>query len=225
MAKVFREWEFLDGLSADLRSEVEGAAATASFPAGRLIQARGDRGSSLCIVKSGAARMSNVGRDGKRITTAVLQPGEAFGALSLFAGYPRSHDCHAVGGTRLLVLSRRRFEGLMDRSPALRNRVIAYLARRLMNALDALEDERRLPLPVRLGKCLLERSSSENLVKITQMALAQELAVSRFGITLALRRLRERGWVVTGYGALQIANRGALENWVARASQLEGLEN
>lgn len=129
--------------------------------------------------------MSNVGRDGRRITTATLKSGEAFGALSLFAGYPRSHDCHAVGGTRLLVLSRRRFEGLMDRSPMLRNRVIAYLAGRLMRALDTLEDERRLPLRVRLGKRLIERAMPTGKVEATQTALAQELGVSRHGRALA----------------------------------------
>lgn len=67
----------------------------------------------------------------------------------------------------------------------LRNRVIAYLAGRLMRALDTLEDERRLPLRVRLGKRLIERAMPTGKVEATQTALAQELGVSRHGRALA----------------------------------------
>jgi CRP/FNR family transcriptional regulator len=152
-----------------------------------------------------------------------LHAGEAFGEFTLFTDMPRMHDADAVGNTMLAVILQERFELLLSNEPTLRRFIIGFLARRLLAVLELLEDERRLPLAMRLAKLLVRSPGSvadPMIITTTQTALAEELAVSRVALGEALKKLKTLGYVQLGYGRVKIIDNNGLALWIQTESQL-----
>lgn len=207
-----------------LRERLIGFANPVAYSDEEFIHARGDTEPSMSFVQSGGVRLSNVGLDGKRITTTTLSAGEAYGIFTLFNDRPRSHDAHAVGPTRVLVLKREPFRRLLDEEPDLRDFVIAHLSDRLIRALEALEDERRLPLVDRLAKLLARRVKAiDGTIDVTQADLAQELGVSRNALGTSIAELQGLGLVATSYRRIQVPDQSALSAWIMRRQQIDSL--
>ncbi len=214
---------FFRDLSPALQQSLLDIAIARTYRDGAVIHRRGDRGRALSVVRSGAVRASNVGRDGREVTLITLAPGESFGEFTVFADLPRQFDFTARGRTTVDTISYTRFDKLLRSSPALSQHVIRYLAQRLHQALELLDDERRLPLPVRLAKRLWQWSAlagSGGDVRATQQQLADELAVSRVALSTATKQLGAEGLVDTGYGRIHIRDLERLEAWVTQQSQL-----
>ena len=214
---------FFAGLSTSLQQSLLGVATAKRYRDGVVMHRRGDRGRALSVVRSGAVRMSNIGRDGREVTLGTLAPGESFGEFTLFADLPRQFDFTARGDTVIDTISQARFDALLASSPALSEHVIRHLAQRLHQALELLDDERRLALPVRLAKRLWQWSTlmeKPGVVDATQQELADELAVSRVALSTAIRHLVSEDLISTGYGRIVVPDIDRLEGWVRTQSQL-----
>ena len=214
---------FLASLPPLLRASLLSNSRRAKFKDGQRIHSRGDRKPSLSIIESGTVRFSNLGRDGERITTATLLAGEAFGEFTLFTDMPRMHDADAAEDTIIAVIPQRRFETLLSTEPNLRKFIISFLAQRLLFSLELLEDERRLPLAMKLAKLLVRltaHSTRLHTIATTQVELAEELGVSRVAMGTALKKLKSNGHVKVGYGQIEIVERELLERWIQSESQL-----
>ena len=214
---------FFRDLSPVLRRSLLEIAVVRTYRDGAVIHRRGDRSRALSIVRSGAVRMSNIGRDGREVTLATLAPGESFGEFTVFADLPRQFDLTARGETVIESINHRRFQVLLRSSPALSQHVIRHLALRLHQALELLDDERRLPLPARLAKRLWQWSllaDEQGDIVATQQELADELAVSRVALSAAIHQLVAAGLISTGYGRICITDPEQLEAWVEKQSQL-----
>ena len=206
------EHNFLEGLSADLKKRFLHTARFRRYRAGALIHQSGDDSRCVSMIQAGTVRMSNIGRDGGRVTLADLVPGESFGLVPLLSESPRTHDAHALTDVSLLELSRPAFRRLMDDAPEIRDYIISQLARRLMRALEAVEIERRYPLKARLAKLILQKTMGSDSVRTTQTALADELGASRYGVGLALKEMTEKRLIQTGYGAIRVLDSERLGN-------------
>jgi CRP-like cAMP-binding protein len=214
---------FFGDLSPALQQSLLDHAVARRYRDGQVIHRRGDRSRGLSIVRSGAVRLSNIGRDGREVTLATLVPGESFGEFTVFAGLPRQFDLTARGETVIENINSRRFDALLNASPGLARHVIRHLAQRLHQALELLDDERRLTLPVRLAKRLRqwsELSGGAGDIAATQQELADELAVSRVALSAAVRQLASDGLITAGYGRIRIRDSAKLENWISEQSQL-----
>ena len=201
----------LGGLPAALAERVVALGRTRRHPPGALIHAEGDPAPDLVLIRSGDVRLSRTDASGRLITLATLQPGDTFGLFTVLTQRPRAYDADAPGGAHLLALSARDLTRLLDEEPLIRTRVIALLSDRLARTLDALEDERRLPLKGRVAKRLLAGAGEDGTVQLTQENLAEELGVSRYAITLALRSLAQEGGLETGYGWIRVRRTGVLQ--------------
>ncbi len=214
---------FFDELPQTLRDSLLQVARRRQFADGRCIHRRGDRSRGLSLIHSGSVRLSTTGRDGREVVLAILRAGESYGEFPLFAGLPRQFDMHALGPTEIDVIDHRVFDQLLDSEPRLSRHVIRHLAQRLYQALELLDDERRLSLPARLGKALLRlpvAPAKTHLILATQQALADELAVSRVALSAALRQLQRLGYLQTGYRAITILDPVALAEWIDSEIQL-----
>ncbi len=152
MAQLHARWQHIDrhppldiGLSAEeLIATVplfEGLAPAAREAIGRLLKPRlalPDRrvnlrsrhGEMMCFVASGAVKVALP--DG---THLELGSGEFFGELALLSGENVSLSVTSLGYSRLLMLSARDFNELLDRDPELRER-IEVVARQRRRALE-----------------------------------------------------------------------------------------
>jgi CRP-like cAMP-binding protein len=96
------------------------------LPAGAVLARTGDAGEEFFMIVDGAARVEVPGGPTRR-----LGPGEFFGEMSLLDGGPRSATVTADTAIRVLVIKRRHFTTLLREAPALTQKILATLARRV----------------------------------------------------------------------------------------------
>ncbi|MEE8370328.1 MAG: cyclic nucleotide-binding domain-containing protein [Dehalococcoidia bacterium] len=102
-----------------------------SFRAGDAIVTENDQPVGFFIIVSGRVEVVR-GADGSAPQSlATLGPGEFFGEMALFEGYPRSATVRALEDTECLVLPRWHFTGELHSHPEIAVGVIKVLVRRL----------------------------------------------------------------------------------------------
>jgi putative iron-dependent peroxidase len=95
-------------------------------PDGQVLTRQGESGHEFFVVLAGNVI---VDRDGQRI--ARLGPGDFLGEISLIDGRPRTATATADGPARLLVLSHRQFDSLLDEIPTITRTVVQALVERV----------------------------------------------------------------------------------------------
>ncbi|MEO6418705.1 MAG: cyclic nucleotide-binding domain-containing protein, partial [Polyangiaceae bacterium] len=101
-----------EGLSDADRDELAERLEEKSFKQGDTVFAKGDPGSSMYIVLSGAVQIFlPADKEAPLVVLNDLRTGEYFGELSLFDAKPRSASVEAVVDTVLLKLTREVFTG------------------------------------------------------------------------------------------------------------------
>ncbi len=217
----------IEALPPPLRDALQAAGVPVSYGDGQQIHARGDLKPGLSIVRAGAVRFGNVGRDGSYMATALLGPGQTFGEFTLFADLPRTHNADAVGDTVVNQVSRARFERVMDGHPELRRQLLASLASRLHQALEFIDDMRRLPLTVRVAKTfgvMARHATGPVRIRVKQTALAETFGVSRVSMGKVLQELEAARLIRRGYGAIELPDPRALHDWIDARIQVTPLE-
>jgi uncharacterized membrane protein len=103
------------------------------FKQNETVFAKGDKGSSMYIVLSGAVQIFLPGgkEDEPRVVLKDVRTGEYFGELSLFDDKPRSASVEATVDTVLLELTREEFGGHIGRSRTAAMAILAEMAERL----------------------------------------------------------------------------------------------
>jgi CRP/FNR family cyclic AMP-dependent transcriptional regulator len=98
-------------------------------PAGEVICAEGEQGHDFYVLARGEAGVEHGGE-----TVAKLHMGDHFGELALLDRGPRSATVRALSDCRLYVLHEAAFAAVLNEVPALAQKLLAALARRLRDA-------------------------------------------------------------------------------------------
>ncbi|GJL92002.1 Crp/Fnr family transcriptional regulator [Hyphococcus sp.] len=213
-------------LSADLRQRLSAAATPMRYGDGETIHSRGDAKPGLSMVRSGAVRFAIPGEDGSWVTTSILGPEHCFGEATLFAGLPRAYDAIAVGETVVEQLTKRRFDAIFDEEPELARALLAATTQRLYASLSFLDDQRRLPLKLRMAKIIVSMARSAkraNVVECNQSDFAFTLGVSRVSAGKALGELQDVGFIRLGYGQIEITGASSMHAWILEHDPLAPL--
>lgn len=94
--------------------------------AGAQLVDQGEMGREAFVILSGTAAVK---RNGRKIAT--LGPGDPVGELSLLDRGPRTASVIATTDVSVFVLDARRFNGVLDESPGLSRKLLAFLAGRV----------------------------------------------------------------------------------------------
>lgn len=220
---------FFSELPRPLRDLVIESGRIVRFRAGASIHNRGDMERSFAVIEEGRVRFSRTNLNGDVRILSVLGAGEAFGELPLFAGVPRAYDAFAASDVGLRVLGHETMARLLAGPSGLRDHVLRHVARQLLVVLDMLEDERNLPLRVRLAKALVnlaqtvvdkEADSDQSVtLSVKQSDLSDQLSVSRIAMGNALADLKAKSLIETGYRTIRIGNVSRLSEWVHQHDQ------
>lgn len=97
----------------------------------------GEPGDEFFLIVEGTARVHVTSR--KRLR---LRPGDFFGEMSLLDGEPRSATVVAETPLRMLVISRRNFQSLLEDVPGMTHNLLITLSRRVRHAERALDVSR-----------------------------------------------------------------------------------
>lgn len=101
----------------------------ATFAAGDVIFAKGDKGDKMYVIRSGEIEIE---RDGKVVET--LSPGGIFGEMALIDGSPRAATARAKTACEVAPITEKSFLFLVHETPFFAIAVMRTLAERLRRA-------------------------------------------------------------------------------------------
>ncbi|HVJ89016.1 MAG TPA: DUF1003 domain-containing protein [Labilithrix sp.] len=121
-----------DTLAAEDLDALAGRMTERKYKAGESVFEKGDKGSSMYVVLSGAVQIFLPGNDNEpRVVLKDARTGEYFGELSLFDDKPRSASVEASVETTLLELTREEFGDHLSKSKNAAMAILAEMAERL----------------------------------------------------------------------------------------------
>jgi len=190
---------------------------------GQPVFLRGESGGGWFGVVDGALQVSGSSADGKRVTLALLEPGNWVGEVSALDGRERTHDVVAHGSTLIAALSQPRFEDWTAAHPGVREQFIALLCSRLRQTYAFVEELQTLSKPALIARRLLvlahsfgeidaagSGGSTELSVRLSQEDIATLLGLSRQRINQEMQRLAQLGIAEASYGQVRIHDLEAL---------------
>jgi CRP/FNR family transcriptional regulator, cyclic AMP receptor protein len=194
---------------------------------GTTIFAKGDPGSGLMGVLSGAVKVSVASAEGKDIVLNIFREGEIFGEIALLDGRPRTADATAMTACELVVIERRDFVPFLSGNPDVMLKFIEILCSRLRRTSEQVQDVTFLNLPTRLAKTLLQLMASEegatprSKVAITQREISQIIGRSRESTNKQLRVWAKRGWIQLVRGGVTVVAPDKLAAVAAEGSEFD----
>jgi len=102
----------------------------AELPAGAVLMAQGDAGSSMFIIMEGAATVTIRGDSGQSHEVNILAAGDVVGEMSLMTGAPRNASVTALTRVRVIEVTKNAIAMVLQKSPGLAERFSAVLAER-----------------------------------------------------------------------------------------------
>lgn len=208
---LIESFDIFRGLPREVVDELSAMAVTRSIARDQLLFQKGDSADGLYCVLSGRIRISVQSETGREIILNIMQPGEVFGEIALLDGTVRSADASGQENADLLLIRRRDFMGLVDRSPVLARHMINLLCRRVRWVSSLVEDAAFLALSSRLAKRLLRLHRADGpTIQISQHDLGQMTGVSREAVNKVLQHWRRQSWIALGKGQITIHDEDAL---------------
>ncbi|MEM9562462.1 MAG: Crp/Fnr family transcriptional regulator [Actinomycetota bacterium] len=184
-----------------------------SYLSGELLFAEGEQSTHVIVVRRGRVKITRTSADGNEALLEVRGPGSLLGEMSFFDGRPRSASGWAITGVEALVLPAKRFQPLLAERPDLNAVVLRDLSQRLRQAshrqLESAVGDAFARLAGRLAELADDGvtqpdGSIDVELGLTQQDLADWIGVSREAVVMALRQLRQRGWIETGRKRVRI---------------------
>lgn len=132
-ADLLAEVPMFEGLTDQDREALGARLTEKKVAAAKLVFAKGDAGSSMYLVLSGAVQifLPSDDKDAPRVVLKDVRTGEYFGELSLFDDKPRSASVEATVDTTLLELTREEFATQLTKSKTAALSILSEMAERL----------------------------------------------------------------------------------------------
>jgi CRP/FNR family cyclic AMP-dependent transcriptional regulator len=193
-----------EGLTdADL-AEIDDRFSMVTFRKGELVYSPYDRGDSLFVLESGRIRLYRSATDGRQLTLAILDPGMAFGQVSVLDEPTHDAYAEALSDCVVRVLRLSDLERAIGSHPRVALNLMRTLSLRLRHAEDQIESLAFRAVPSRLAAKLLELMDRYGRVtptgirideRFTHLQLAEMIGTSRETLTKVLNELRDEGLV------------------------------
>jgi len=211
--RIARILPLLRGAEPELAREFEQAAHYARIPAGRDVFAEGDQVDAIALLISGVVRVYTIGETGREITLYRFGTGESCiltaNAILSRQSFPAiatvERDAEAV------MIPAATFRDWVRRYDLWREFVFDLLSQRLASVMAIVDEVAFQRMDTRLAAFLVERSRSQNPVRITHQEIAAELGSSREVVSRILEDFAGRGLVHTARGAIEILNAEGLQ--------------
>src|SRR5689334_9811832 len=184
---------------------------------------KGDIGSKLYAVGTGAVRISTPSEEGKDAIFNLVVPGELFGEIAFLDGGQRTADAVAIDNCELMVIERRDFIPLIQDNPEVAIGLIKILCGRIRKTSEQVEDIVFLGLANRLAKVLLHlyrpagAGMASSKINVTQREISQMIGVSRESANKQLQEWQRKKWLKLERGGIVIVAPQALRNLLSKS--------
>lgn len=169
---------------------------------GETIYQPGSPSSSVYAVEEGRVKLAYLDESGKKLTLAILDPGEIFGEMCLMGETHRRHLASAIEEALIRSISKREFSEAILADPLYLQALLRHFARRIREFEEALEDFAFKDIQARLSRQLLKLSDEYGVktkegtlisFQLTHKDLADMIGSARENTTLALNRFEREG--------------------------------
>lgn len=148
-------------------------AVSSVFAKGKHIFHEGDQASGFYIVQSGRVKIFKLSGSGKEQILRVMESGEPFGEVPMFAGGHYPADAEAVENSVLLFFSRQAFMDMLQRQSSLAMNMISSLSKRLLQLTTLVEHLALKDVSERLAAYLVHLSNGEGKAPISDLNISK----------------------------------------------------
>ena len=189
------------------------------FAAGSTLIMEGDAGTDVLMLIDGWVKVVGLTAYGGRALLALCFSGDLVGEQAALDGLPRAASVIASGPTVVHLIGRDNFLRFLNNAPAAGVALSRVLSAKLRWANSRRIDFSGLPVLTRLARVLSELAQLECSpawsgigfgYTLTQPELAEMIGASEPSVHKALRQLRNRGVIATGYRKIAIRDEVAL---------------
>ena len=225
---VLRKHPIFSDLAPDAMDQLCRYAKLTSLRRGASLFSKGDPGTSLYVLISGAVKISVSSPDGRNAILNLIGPGEVFGEIGVLDGKARTTDGTANTNCEIFVIDRREFLPFVRSQPALAMKFIELLCARVRWTSDQVEQVILQDLPGRLASALLGLTERRKLdpasqtIAITQQEISEMVGMTRESINKQLRVWAGRSWVRLEHGAIVVLDTAPLQALAEAGSESEG---
>ena len=187
---------FFAGLDEDALRDVAARSEERELRRNDVLFHQGDEAGELFVVQNGRVAIANRSDDGRESLVALMERGDLFGEMGLFAGI-RSADARALELSTVVAVPYAPVREALERQPTALWSVVELLAGRLRAVDEALADTVFLDVPGRTAKRLLELAGDGDQFQlpVTQEELAGMVGASRERVNKAISQFVRLGWL------------------------------
>jgi CRP/FNR family transcriptional regulator len=207
----------LDTLDRAARARLDGLT-PADLPQGTALFHPGDAAKGFVIVLSGRIEVYLTGPTGREILLYAVEPGGSCvqTTLGLLGGQDYTGEAVTARPSRVVLVPRDLFLGLMDTSPAFRGIVFGAFAARVQDMMHLLERVAFQRVESRLAQALLDRAEGDR-VHATHQELATLIGTAREVVSRRLEAMARQGLLTTERGEIGLVDARALRQLAAAA--------
>ncbi len=206
--------DFIHLLPKEIQDEILELSTERSLSKDEILYCKGDPSVELYRLVQGAIKLCIYSREGREHLVGELLPGDCLGEMGLMDGLPRGSHAVASCASRVRVLSKRNFDLLYNKHPAISRQINVMLCRRLRYAFTLNEDNFALRLRDRLTRALHRLAYSHGVkddqgntcIKISHEALSKMIGASRQTVSTELKSLERAGSLQLHYGKILITD-------------------
>ncbi|HHB80549.1 MAG TPA: Crp/Fnr family transcriptional regulator [Aliiroseovarius sp.] len=191
-----------------------------TVPKGAVLFSPGEAVKGYVIVLRGHVGVHLIGPTGRDILLYEVAPGQSCiqSTLGLFGGDAYTAEATADTETKLVLLPRDTFFGLLDSSPEFRRIVFQAFAGRMQSMMQLIENVSFLRVEQRMAALLLERADANGRLEMTQSDIATAIGSAREVISRRLDKLARTGCIRHERGMVQIVDRAGVERLAKSAA-------
>jgi len=186
--------------------------APVDVPEGAVLFSPGESVKGYVIVLSGRVNVCLTGASGREMLLYSVEPGQSCiqSTLGLMGDEAYTAEAVVATRTRLVLLPKKQFLGLLDSSAGFRTLVFSAFADRIQTVMQLLEKVAFQRIESRLAAELLKAAQGDKVVSATHQELATRLGTAREVISRRLEIWSRRGWVSTTRGKVVLLDPEAL---------------
>ncbi|MBM3128370.1 MAG: Crp/Fnr family transcriptional regulator [Chloroflexi bacterium] len=215
--RVTRALPILQRADPQLAREFQRSAFFAQIPAGRDVFVEGDRADAIALLLTGVVRVYKIGETGREITLYRFGVGESCiltaNAILSQQSFPAiatvEQDAEAV------MIPADAFREWVRRYDLWRGFVFDLLSQRLVSVLALVDEVTFRRVDARVAALLLDRSRTNNPIRITHQEIAAELGSSREVISRILEGFASEKMIRAGRGSVEIVEIKSLQRRAA----------
>jgi len=206
-------------LTAEQQERVLRDAWVTQYPAGAMIERKGEKAYAWMGVLNGLVKVSVGNPDGKMASLTGVPAGGWIGEGSLLKSEARKYDVVALRATAIIRVPGATFSWLLDNSIPFNRYLLHQLNERVGQFIGKAEYDRLLAPDARVARCLAELFNpllypgKDMRLDITQEEIGYLARISRQRTNQALRALEAAQLLKVEYGAVQVLDLDGLKQY------------